>query len=103
MSENHTASWEVERNWARDGQPPNWEPTRYRPKAHISDWAAEAWAEHHDSEGDYSIVGGSSVHVRVRKADSKDAWEEFTVTGESEPVYRAEPATRTVHAQGPIE
>ena len=50
--------------------------------------AAELWADDRDSDGDYAIVGGSSVTVHVRAADSSEL-QAFHVTGESAPEYHA--------------
>lgn len=79
--------WEVERAWDRKGVR-EWEecnPIR----AESSVLAAEAWADRHDSNGDYTIVRGSEETVRVRPLDSDEEWSVFTVTGESVPEYTA--------------
>ena len=51
--------------------------------------AAEKWAELEDQYGDYCIVGGSEVTVKVRLGGEQDI-QEFCVTGESVPMYHAE-------------
>ena len=54
--------------------------------------AAENWAEQDDRHGDYTIVGGQDVLLRV-KMDEEDPGREFVVSGESLPVYYAKACT----------
>lgn len=82
------AAWQVERNWSNPGQPPRWSSSSIAPEAWDAASAVEEWARQYDSDGDYTIISGAEVHVRVRASDA-DPWQEFTVVGESEPVYRA--------------
>ena len=57
-------------------------------EASDAEHAAERWAEWEDAySAEYSIVGGSEKIVRVRGEDGGE--QEFTVTGESVPLYRA--------------
>lgn len=52
--------------------------------------AAEKWAEVDDAESaDFHIAHGASVVVLARLADSDDAWERYSVSGESVPSYTA--------------
>ena len=50
--------------------------------------AAEKWGETYDSDGDYTIVGGSSVRVYVAKP-LDDTVRKYEVTGEGVPEYTA--------------
>ena len=50
--------------------------------------AVELWADQHDCEGDYCIIGGSDEAVRVRPRTG-GPWESYTVTGEAVPRYTA--------------
>lgn len=53
--------------------------------------AAEEWAEWHDwYSAEYGIVGGKERKVFVRDIDGSEI-SEWTVTGESVPLYRARP------------
>ena len=53
--------------------------------------AATRWAEWDDaSSADYLIVGGSPAVVLVAEVDEGAPEHEFTVSGESCPVYRAQ-------------
>lgn len=66
-------------------------------EANDSETAAEDWAEHDDSGGDYCIVNGNeaTVHVRRYGLDGDGApWpvEVFVVLGETVPQYTARPA-----------
>lgn len=58
--------------------------------AHDAEEAAERYAEKYDSEGDYTVVGGSSLTVYVRAADDPDAKViKYEVSGEAVPRYSA--------------
>lgn len=46
----------------------------------------ERWAQRYDSNGEYSIVGGSPQEVWVRDGDTVTKWE---VVGETVPEYHA--------------
>lgn len=89
MAEGYT--WTVERNWAGPGLPPDWQESGHQPQAFSADHAAEEWAYRYDGDGDYSIVGGNDVHVRVRLSDDAEGapWEEFIVEGRTERAYYA--------------
>lgn len=50
--------------------------------------AAEKWAHDQDADGDYTIIGGSEVQVKVRARGSSD-WDEYEVTGETVAQYNA--------------
>lgn len=50
--------------------------------------AAEEYGEQFDSEGDYSLIGGADIEVRVTDPAGTYKW--FTVSGEIAHVYRAE-------------
>lgn len=53
--------------------------------------AVEEWAEWSDSHSaDYDIVGGKERKVSVLNLDTSEI-SEWTVTGESLPIYRARP------------
>lgn len=81
--------WEVERNWAT-GDKPDWQECSFRPRSSDAQSAAEEWAHQHDGEGDYTIVGGSDAHLRVRRSQDDEApWEEFLVEGRMERSYYA--------------
>jgi hypothetical protein len=61
-------------------------------KIHATDHAeaAATWAERDDAEGDYTIVSGSDVLVRVWRDDEEPSEAKtLVVTGESVPSYRA--------------
>lgn len=59
--------------------------------ARDSEQAATKWAEQSDRDGDYSIVGGSSVTAHVRRSDVAGAPVEVcTVMGDSVPQYHAQ-------------
>jgi hypothetical protein len=75
-------SWEV---WA-EGEERSHAGVIY---ANTAERAVEKWAEREDSYGGYEIVGGDAVTVSVAKYDQKIP-EQFTVTGEAVPQYRAE-------------
>lgn len=83
----------------------NWAPCRCKPyeiaqawrgKVDEGDWRSvwgkepedlvERWAERYDSNGDYTIVGGSEQEVWVRDGDDVTKW---TVRGETVPEYHA--------------
>jgi hypothetical protein len=88
--------WEVERSWVLKGEP-DWEECSFRPRALDAAGAAQEWAYQYDGQGDYTIVGGSDAHVRVRPSESEDPWQEFRVEGRQERSYYA----REVHSKGP--
>lgn len=56
--------------------------------AHRHEDAAEQYGEDYDCGGDYTIVGGDEITVKVRKV-GEDEWKTFTVSGESVPQYNA--------------
>ncbi len=91
-------TWAVERNWAGEGQPPDWQESGIEPTGMDAEDAAELWAYQYDGQGDYSIVGGSDAHIRVRLSDDTDApWEEFIVAGYTTREYSARrPKTATL-------
>ena len=61
--------------------------------------AASRWAKWYDAWGaDYLIVGGSAAVVMVESPDG--SVEQFTVTGESMPAYRAYPAKGDAGQEG---
>jgi hypothetical protein len=84
-------SWVIEENHAFKGQPPDWQESGVKVFGFDEKMAVEEWAYAHDGRGDYTIVGGSDAHVRIRLDDDKpDApWKEFTVSGHTERAYRA--------------
>lgn len=49
--------------------------------------AAEKYAEYYDSDGDYSVVGGSNILVKVEGPDGDARF--LSVSGESVPSYNA--------------
>lgn len=51
--------------------------------------AAEEWADRHDGDGDYAIVGGNEVVVHVCSEDDRETVARFRVTGESVRQYTA--------------
>jgi hypothetical protein len=53
--------------------------------------AVERWASRYDADSaEYSIVGGQSAVVRVRRAgDDAAPWEDYEVEGHQEAVYYA--------------
>ncbi len=64
-----------------------------RVRAADEEEAAEDWAESYDSDGDYTIVGGSDATVLVREeSDASALPHRFIVSGESVPEYMAREA-----------
>lgn len=56
--------------------------------AHSAESAVEQWAHDCDAEGDYTIIGGSGVTVKVRALNTSD-WDECAVDGETVAQYSA--------------
>lgn len=52
--------------------------------------AVRYWAQHHDQDGDYTIVKGSEAQVCVANQDGSDV-QKFVVTGEMVAQYYVRP------------
>lgn len=70
-----------------DGDPEG-ECKRNQVKAVSHERAAVAWAEQHDSEGDYDIASGGTEEVEVCLLDGSDP-KKFRVSGYQTTVYEA--------------
>jgi len=51
--------------------------------------AGEKYADKYDSCGDYMIVGGSELEVKIRKKGEED-WKTYILSGEPVPQYRCD-------------
>jgi hypothetical protein len=93
-------TYAIEQNQAAEGCPPDWQEAGTA-RGYDERLAAEAWAYKHDN-GDYTIVGGQTAHIRVRFDDDKPdaAWKEFKVEGRTERAYYAHEVETEVHRGG---
>lgn len=75
--------FEIAQAWKGKVDDGDWDETYGKEPQYL----VERWAQRHDSNGDYTIVGGSEAEVWVRDEDGKVT--KWTVYGEAVPEYHA--------------
>ncbi len=56
--------------------------------------AGEKYADEFDAYGDYTIVNGSELEVKIRKKGDEE-WKTYILSGEPVPQYRCDEKTKT--------
>ena len=76
---------------ALDADEGPWDPTEAsRVRGHDEEEAAEAWAEHRDSDGDRSVLEAGSIDVWIASVDEPQKATRWRVSAEARVHYSAE-------------